>query len=80
MFAFIFVAGLALALLTVVVVDDEVDVDVDVVLPAVFDGIVLVFDGYVLALFALALFASPPQAIPSDVRAKSAESAIAFFM
>ena len=79
---FAFIGGLALALLTVVVVDDEVDVDVDVVLPAVFDGIVLVFDGYVLmlALFALALFASPPQAIPSDVRAKSAESAIAFFM
>jgi hypothetical protein len=60
---------------------DVVVVVFDVVVVVLAGAVVIVFAGAVFVLFAV-LFAgvSPPQAIPSAVRPKSAESAIAFFM
>jgi hypothetical protein len=57
---------------TVVVVEDEFVTVVDVA----FEFIALVFERFVLVLFAV----SPPQAAPRAARPKSAESAIAFFI
>jgi hypothetical protein len=65
------------AVFDVVEVDDEfVTVAVELTVDMFVFVVILVFDRFMLVLFAV----SPPQAAPNAAKPKSAESAIAFFM